>query len=44
MGWKDIGLLQDSKWFFKKDEWAFRKIDGKYDSLWQRLSGCGIDF
>ena len=28
---------------FREHEWAFGSIDGKCDSLWQSLSGYGVD-
>ena len=33
------------KWFLVMiDKWVPRKIDARYDSLWQSFSGCGINF
>ena len=43
---REVGfMLLSGEWMvFRKDKWILRRIDGKYDSWWQSLSGCGIDF
>lgn len=37
--WK---LLRGEKMSFRKDEWLSVVSDGRSDSLWQRVSGCGM--
>lgn len=29
---------------FRKDEWALRRTDWRYDGSWQSESGRGVDF
>ena len=41
-GWQR--LLRREYMIFRKDEWALRRLDGRYDSLWQTLNECGVDF
>lgn len=36
--------LRGQEMIFREDEWALRKIDGGYDSLWQSLLGFGVHF
>lgn len=43
---REVGfMLLSREWMvFRKDKWVLRRIDGKHNSWWQSLSGCGIDF
>lgn len=34
---RDVGLLEESKWFLGKDEWVLRRIGGRYVSLWHKF-------
>ena len=42
-GQGDIDLLEESKWFFKKDEGSLRRINGRCGSLQQFVSWI-VDF